>query len=71
MTAEIFHNIAAAGEREMKDHDLVAEHIRLTTTKGVRYEKRPVKGTDGKPVTGLYNALDHPRQSGAVQLLYH
>ena len=65
MTAEIFHNIAAAGERDMRDHDLVAEHIRLTTTKGVRYEKRPVKGMDGKPVTGLYNAwitLDNSAQ---------
>ncbi|MCK6450576.1 MAG: 6-oxocyclohex-1-ene-1-carbonyl-CoA hydratase [Alphaproteobacteria bacterium] len=32
---------------------------------GVRYEKRPVRGPDGKPVAGLYNAwiwLDNPDQ---------
>ncbi|HKN10212.1 MAG TPA: 6-oxocyclohex-1-ene-1-carbonyl-CoA hydratase, partial [Pseudomonadota bacterium] len=52
-------------EREAKDHNLVAEHIRASASKGVRYEKRPVKAEDGKPVAGLYNAwitLDNPAQ---------
>jgi 6-oxo-cyclohex-1-ene-carbonyl-CoA hydrolase len=56
---------AAPSERERKDHNLVAEHIRITASKNVRYEKRPVKGEDGKPVAGLYNAwitLDNPGQ---------
>src|SRR5262245_40389784 len=63
MTAEIRH--IATSDREVKDHDLVAEHVRLGAGKGVRYEKRPVKGADGKPVSGLYNAwitLDNPTQ---------
>jgi 6-oxo-cyclohex-1-ene-carbonyl-CoA hydrolase len=50
---------------ETKDHDLVEEHVRLKASGGVRYEKRPVKGNDGKPVAGLYNAwitLDNPSQ---------
>jgi len=65
MTAEVVRNIAVGNEREMKDHDLVADQIRLTTAKGVRYEKRPVKGVDGKPVSGLYNVwitLENPAQ---------
>jgi len=65
MTAEVVRNIAVGNERDMKDHDLVADQIRLTIVKGVRYEKRPVKGADGKPVSGLYNAwitLDNPAQ---------
>jgi 6-oxo-cyclohex-1-ene-carbonyl-CoA hydrolase len=64
MTAEIVHSVAGS-DREAKDHNLVAEHIRSTLSKGVRYEKRPVKGADGKPVAGLYNAwimLDNPGQ---------
>lgn len=64
MTAEAVRTVAA-GEREMKDHDLVAEHLRLTASRNVRYEKRPVKGADGKAVAGLYNAwitLDNPGQ---------
>ena len=35
------------------------------SSKGVHYEKRPVKGTDGKPVAGLFNAwitLDNQAQ---------
>jgi 6-oxo-cyclohex-1-ene-carbonyl-CoA hydrolase len=47
-----------------KDHGLVAPQVWLAN-KGVRYEKRPVKGEDGKPVAGLYNAwitLDNPSQ---------
>jgi len=47
-----------------KDHGLVAPHV-WQASKGVRYEKCPVKGEDGKPVPGLYNAwitLDNPSQ---------
>lgn len=47
-----------------KDHGLVAAPV-WQANKGVRYEKRPVKGEDGKPVAGLYNAwitLDNPSQ---------
>src|SRR5271165_989236 len=54
MTAEAVRSVNH--ERETKDHDLVAEHVRLSGSKGVRYEKRPVKAEDGKPVAGLYNA---------------
>jgi 6-oxo-cyclohex-1-ene-carbonyl-CoA hydrolase len=63
MTAETIRRIGA--EPEVKDHDLVADPIRLSAARGVCYEKRPVKGTDGKPVAGLYNAwitLDNPAQ---------
>jgi 6-oxo-cyclohex-1-ene-carbonyl-CoA hydrolase len=63
MTAEAFRS--AAGAPETKDHDLVADHLRLAASKGVRFEKRPVQGEDGKPVAGLYNAwiiLDNPVQ---------
>jgi 6-oxo-cyclohex-1-ene-carbonyl-CoA hydrolase len=48
-----------------KDHGLVAESVRETVSKGVRYEKRPVKDWNGNPVAGLYNAwitLDNPAQ---------
>jgi 6-oxo-cyclohex-1-ene-carbonyl-CoA hydrolase len=64
MTVEAIRD-AGLSEREAKDHNLVAEHMRQAISKGVRYEKRPVKGEDGKPVTGLYNAwitLDNPTQ---------
>ena len=64
MTANAVHSVSGS-DREAKDHNLVAEHIRPTVSKGVRYEKRPVKGEDGKPVAGLYNAwitLDNPGQ---------
>src|SRR3974390_2313396 len=47
-----------------KDHGLVAPHV-WQASKGVRYEKCPVKGEDGRPVTGLYNTwipLDNPAQ---------
>jgi 6-oxo-cyclohex-1-ene-carbonyl-CoA hydrolase len=58
---------AAAARRdvEAKDHGLVAEQVRKTVNEGVIYEKRPVKGEDGKPVAGLYNAwitLNNPAQ---------
>ena len=39
MTTAAAHAIAPVA-REMKDHDLVAEHMRVTMSKGVRYEKR-------------------------------
>jgi 6-oxo-cyclohex-1-ene-carbonyl-CoA hydrolase len=60
MTAEAPRSAAATA----KDHGLVAPQVWLAN-KGVRYEKRPVKGEDGKPVAGLYNAwitLDNPSQ---------
>ena len=50
---------------EIKDHNLVTEDVRLTISKGVRYEKRQALGENGKPVAGLYNAwitLDNPTQ---------
>ena len=64
MSAEAVRNVVTA-KREMKDHDLIDEPSRLSASKGVRYEKRPVKGADGEPVSGLYNAwimLDNPTQ---------
>lgn len=64
MTVEALRDVALA-EREAKDHNLVAEPVRQAVSKGVRYEKRPVKGEDGKPAAGLYNAwitLDNPAQ---------
>src|SRR6476469_580768 len=55
MTAEAAR-IVTAQRSEAKDHNLVPEAARQTVSKGVQYEKRPVKGTDGKPVAGLFNA---------------
>jgi len=57
--------IVAPQEVEAKDHNLVADAVRETVSKSVHYEKRPVKGADGKPVAGLFNAwitLDNPSQ---------
>jgi 6-oxo-cyclohex-1-ene-carbonyl-CoA hydrolase len=56
--------VRTTAETIAKDHGLVAPHV-WQASKGVRYEKCPVKGEDGKPVTGLYNAwitLDNPSQ---------
>ena len=56
--------VRATPETIAKDHGLVAPHV-WQASKGVRYEKCPVKGEDGKPVPGLYNAwitLDNPSQ---------
>jgi 6-oxo-cyclohex-1-ene-carbonyl-CoA hydrolase len=56
---------SVAAEREAKDHNLVAEPVRQSVSKGVRYEKRPIRGEDGKPVADLYTAwitLDNPGQ---------
>src|SRR5512139_3705937 len=64
MTAEAARVITAQ-KSEAKDHNLVVEAIRETVSKGVLYEKRPVKGADGKPVAGLFNAwitLDNQNQ---------
>lgn len=50
---------------EAKDHELVPETVRETVSNGVRYEKRPVKDWDGRPVAGLYSAwitLDNQAQ---------
>ncbi len=50
---------------EPKEHMLVPEHVRKAASKGVVYEKRPVKDAGGKPVAGLFNAwitLDNPTQ---------
>src|SRR3989304_6571119 len=55
MTGETARNLAA-GERDVKDHDLVAEHVRATISAGVHYEKRPVKDSAGQPGAGLSSA---------------
>src|SRR5271167_4141705 len=64
MTTEAARFIAAQ-KSEPKDHNLVTEAVRKTVSKSVHYEKRTVKGSDGKPVAGLFNAwitLDNPSQ---------
>jgi len=64
MTAAVAYAVGAVA-RETKDHDLVGEPARQSISKAVRYEKRPVKGEDGKAVPGLFNAwitLDNPTQ---------
>lgn len=51
--------------REAKDHGLIPEPMRESLKTGVVYEKRPVKGGDGKSVPGLFNAwitLNNPSQ---------
>src|SRR5512136_309931 len=57
--------VAAVQDSGFKDHNLVTDLVRETISKGVHYDKRPVKGIDGKPVAGLFNAwitLDNPSQ---------
>jgi 6-oxo-cyclohex-1-ene-carbonyl-CoA hydrolase len=64
MTVEAIRDVVLI-PREAKDHGLVGESSRQSASNGVHYEKRPVKGEDGKPVAGLYNAwitLDNPTQ---------
>ncbi|MCW5700004.1 MAG: 6-oxocyclohex-1-ene-1-carbonyl-CoA hydratase [Rhodospirillales bacterium] len=54
-----------AATAALKNHDLVADGVREQVAKGILFEKRPVRGSDGAPVTGLYNAwitLDNPGQ---------
>jgi 6-oxo-cyclohex-1-ene-carbonyl-CoA hydrolase len=61
MTVQAVHS---KPDVEAKDHVLVVDQV-WSGSKGVRFEKRPVKGTDGKPVAGLYSAwitLDNPDQ---------
>ncbi len=63
MSAEAARRVVSE-QRIAKDHALVSAQSWLGAG-GVRYEKRPVKGGDGKPVAGLYNAwitLDNPAQ---------
>src|SRR5512144_2043418 len=48
--------VAAVQESEFKDHNLVTDLVRETVSNGVHYDKRPVKGIDGEPVAGLFNA---------------
>ncbi|HXQ30456.1 MAG TPA: 6-oxocyclohex-1-ene-1-carbonyl-CoA hydratase [Steroidobacteraceae bacterium] len=58
-------NPAVFHDPNAKDHCLVPDAIRDAVSQGVHYEKRPVRGRDGKPVAGLYNAwitLDNPSQ---------
>jgi 6-oxo-cyclohex-1-ene-carbonyl-CoA hydrolase len=64
MNSKAAHNVGIDA-REMKDHDLVADSARRSLSTSVRYEKRPAKDDEGKPVSGLYNAwitLDNPTQ---------
>jgi 6-oxo-cyclohex-1-ene-carbonyl-CoA hydrolase len=53
-------------DAQAKDHALVPAQVRETVGKGnVIYEKRPVLGSDGAPVAGLYNVwitLNNPTQ---------
>jgi 6-oxocyclohex-1-ene-carbonyl-CoA hydrolase len=56
---------AANSSSEPKEHMLVPEHVRKAASKGVIFEKRPVKDAAGRPVPGLFNAwitLDNPTQ---------
>lgn len=49
----------------LNDHNLVSSSLREEITKGVIYEHRPVKDSNGKPVSGLCNAwitLDNQKQ---------
>jgi 6-oxo-cyclohex-1-ene-carbonyl-CoA hydrolase len=64
MSAEAVY-ATASSRSEPKEHMLVPEHVRKAASKGVIYEKRPVKDTAGKSVAGLFNAwitLDNPTQ---------
>src|SRR6516164_3801401 len=64
MTAKAAH-VVTTQDCEAKDHNLVADAVRESVSKNVLYEKRPVKGIDGKPAPGLFNAwitLDNQSQ---------
>jgi len=57
--------VAVRLDTEAKDHGLVDASVRENLGPGVIFEKRPVKGADGQPVAGLYNAwitLDNQSQ---------
>jgi 6-oxocyclohex-1-ene-carbonyl-CoA hydrolase len=64
MSAEVAP-AAAVPHEEPTDHALVPEQVRKAASKGVVYEKRPVRDVAGKPVAGLFNAwitLNNPIQ---------
>jgi 6-oxo-cyclohex-1-ene-carbonyl-CoA hydrolase len=64
MSAEAVY-ATASSRSEPREHMLVPEHVRKAASKGVIYEKHPVKDAAGKPVAGLFNAwitLDNPTQ---------
>jgi 6-oxo-cyclohex-1-ene-carbonyl-CoA hydrolase len=65
MTAEPAPVVSLA-DGQAKDHALVPAQVRESVGKGnVLYEKRPVRGSDGAPVAGLYNVwitLNNPAQ---------
>jgi len=68
MTADTALAIDAAGSPRTKEHTLVSHFGCQSVVAGVRYEKRPVRGADGKPIAGLFNAwitLDNPAQFNA------
>jgi len=58
--------VTSFAQVEAKEHTLVSAQVREAVAKGsILYEKRPVKGSDGQPVAGLYNAwitLNNPSQ---------
>src|SRR5262245_37896340 len=58
--------VIPAPDGQAKDHALVPAQVRESVGKGnVLYEKRPVLGSDGAPVAGLYNVwitLNNPTQ---------
>ncbi|HUY84747.1 MAG TPA: 6-oxocyclohex-1-ene-1-carbonyl-CoA hydratase [Steroidobacteraceae bacterium] len=57
--------VAVPRTENAADHNLVSEEVRARVSAGVRYEKRPTRGADGKPVADLYNAwitLDNQSQ---------
>src|ERR1700690_3279220 len=58
--------VTSIAQVEAKEHTLVSAQVREAVAKGsILYEKRPVKGSDGQPVAGLYNAwitLNNPSQ---------
>ena len=59
------HPSAVHPQAQPVDHNLVAQAAPAAAAPRVRFEKRPVKGLDGNPVAGLYNAwitLDNPTQ---------
>jgi 6-oxo-cyclohex-1-ene-carbonyl-CoA hydrolase len=62
MSSELLR-MAPDKSNETKDHGLVPDHVRKAVTKGVLYEKRPVRDANGAAVVGLFNCwitLDNP-----------
>jgi 6-oxo-cyclohex-1-ene-carbonyl-CoA hydrolase len=57
--------VVPAASNALKDHALVADHVRKAVSEGVLYEKRSARDASGKPVAGLFNCwitLDNPEQ---------